>query len=70
MVVGQSKGAFNNSLIKKNIAMICTHFSYIPEKIKKLETHGLTLTEAIQTMSKIRQMNSTLPNSKKSLKTF
>lgn len=47
--------------LKKNIALICTHFSYIPESIKKLETRGLALTESIQTMNKIRQMNSALP---------
>lgn len=41
MTVCQSKEAFNDSSIKKNMAVICTHFSYIPASIKKLETHGL-----------------------------
>lgn len=62
MAVRQSKEAFNDSDIKKNIALISTHFSHIPAGIKKLETRGLALTESIQLMNKIRQINSTLPD--------
>lgn len=58
----ESQTAFNDSTIKKNIAVICTNFSHIPESIKKLETHGLALNESIQTMNKIRYLNSTLPS--------
>lgn len=37
-----------------------THFSHILASIKKLETDGLALTESIQIMKKIGQMNVTL----------
>lgn len=61
MAVRQCKEAFEDSSIKKSIAIISTHFSYIPESIKRLETRGLTLNECIQVMEKIRQMNTELP---------
>lgn len=61
MAVRQSQEAFNDSNIRKTIAIISTHFSHIPANIKQLETRGLALTESIQLMNKIRQMNSELP---------
>lgn len=60
-IVRQCKEAFEDSSIKKSIAMITAHFSHIPESIKMLETRGLTLNESIQMMIKIRKLNSELP---------
>lgn len=63
LAVCQCKEAFDDASIKKNLALISTHFAYIPANIKTLETQGLPLNESIQIMKKIRRMNSSLPAS-------
>lgn len=45
--VSESLSAFNNSKVICSVSYIKTHFGWLPDSIKKLETAGLTLQEAI-----------------------
>ncbi|XP_049771679.1 uncharacterized protein LOC126147913 [Schistocerca cancellata] len=60
LAVCQCKEAFIDSGIRKDTAVISTHFSHIPASIKKLETQGSALNECIQLMNKIILVNSIL----------
>lgn len=62
MSIPLSKEAFEDASIKKNIALIKTHFAHIPEYIKKLETRSLLLEDSLKLIKEALTINSQLPD--------
>ncbi|KAL7296899.1 hypothetical protein TKK_0003039 [Trichogramma kaykai] len=60
--IPKCKAAFQNATIRKDLAIINTHFSYIPSSITKLETQNLPLHEALSIMKGAIVKNSQIPD--------
>lgn len=53
--IGESKEAIQDESIRKNIAIITTHFSHVPACIEKLETRNLTLSEQLDIITDLER---------------
>nr|CAH7760199.1 unnamed protein product [Callosobruchus chinensis] len=63
IAINSSQMAFDNRSIKRNIALIATHFSNIPDAIERLETKNLPLCKSLEILEKIIEQSNALPNS-------
>lgn len=63
IAINSSQLAFDDPSIKKNIALIATHFSSIPDAIEKLETKNLPLCKSLEILENMIEQSNALPSS-------
>lgn len=63
IAINSSQQAFEDPSIKKNIALIATHCSNIPDAIEKVETKNLPLCKSLEILEKMIEQSNALPSS-------
>ncbi|KAJ4451509.1 hypothetical protein ANN_02973 [Periplaneta americana] len=58
--VHEAQAAFREPNMKCSLAYITSNFGWIPEKIKKLESSGLSLQESMDILEDVKQKLSTV----------